>query len=261
MKLKHLDLFSGIGGFALACKWTEQIETVQFVEINPFCRSVLVKNFPEIPICERIEEFSSNQDYDIVTAGFPCQDLSVAGKQRGIKSSTRSSLFFEIIRIVRETRPRYLVLENVAALLSSNQGRDMGAVLWELSQIGYDAEWAVIAAAELGANHVRERLWIVAYPNSLGQSIQKWRERGEISKRWILPTNKKRKIMCSGYQRNELSQSPRLSDISGIPRTNDGLSDRMDSDRIAALGNAVVPQVAQIPIQRILDIEKVFRRL
>ena len=167
--LTHLDLFSGIGGFSLASRWTGGIKTTQFVEIDSWCRKVLAQNFKGVPIHADISTYAVKLgQFDLFTAGFPCQDISIAGSQKGIKEGTRSGLFFEIIRLIRTGRPRYVLLENVPALLTSNNGCDMGTVLWELSQIGYDAEWKVVSASSLGANHVRERLWIIAYPHSVG---------------------------------------------------------------------------------------------
>ena len=254
--LTHLDLFSGIGGFSLAAKWTGGIETTQFVEIDPWCRKVLANNFKGIPIYGDITAFTSEPgQFDLFTAGFPCQDISLAGSQKGIREGTRSGLFFEIIRLIRECRPRYVLLENVAALLTSNNGRDMGTVLWELSQVGYDAEWQVISANSLGASHVRERLWIVAYPHSIGHSIAEWEERGQVQEWGILPANDEGEKLRPSYQRNELSRAPRLGDLPNIPGRNDGLPHGVDvAQRLKALGNSIVPHCAEIPLRRILKI-------
>ena len=257
--LKHLDLFSGIGGFALAARWVGSIDTVQFVEVDEQVQSVLKKNFAGVHIHGDITTFSAiGKSYDIITAGFPCQDISVGGHQHGLDGD-RSGLFFEIIRIVRECRPSYVLLENVAALLTSNGGRDMGAILWELSQIGYDAEWEVISASECGANHVRKRIWIIAYPNSQRRSQSQWGKCRQIPKGRVLLANDKRQKLCTRNKCNELLKAPRSGDITKFPRVDDGVSDRLDESerrmRIKALGNSVVPQVAMIPLQRILDLE------
>lgn len=256
--LSHLDLFSGIGGFSLAGKWTGRIKTTQFVEINQWCQRLISQNFPGIPIHDDITTFTCTpRQFDLFTAGFPCQDISIAGHQKGIKEGTRSGLFFEILRLIRTGRPRYVLLENVPALLTSNGGRDMGAVLWELSQVGYDAEWQVISANSLGASHVRERLWVVAYPNSVGYAIAEWKERGTLQEWGILHADDEGQKLRSSYQRNELSRSPRPSNISIIPRTDDGISKGLDNtERLKALGNSIVPQCAEIPLLRILEIER-----
>lgn len=256
--LKHLDLFSGIGGFSLAGEWVGGIKTTQFVEIDSHVQETLKKNFPGIPIHNDITTFSAiGKRYDLITAGFPCQDISVAGNGLGLDGK-RSGLFYEVVRIVRECRPSYVVLENVAALLTSNNGRDMGAVLWELSESGYDAEWEIIPASALGANHARERLWIVAYPNSLGRSIAERQERRQVQKRRILHKDNERQKLRSTIKRDELLKAPRSSEIAQFPRVDDGLSDRVDEAerrmRVKALGNSIVPQVAMIPLQRIIDL-------
>lgn len=164
MQLKHLDLFSGIGGFALAAEMAGGITTQQFVEVDSYCQKVLAKNFPSVPTHGDITTFSAtSSQYDIITGGFPCQDISAANHKGQGLDGKRSGLFFELMRIVRECRPRYIVLENVAALLSKRNGRDMGTVLWELSECGYDAEWQVVSAASVGAPHLRKRVFIVAY--------------------------------------------------------------------------------------------------
>jgi len=165
--LKHLDLFSGIGGFALAARMVGGIKTIQFVEIDPYAQKVLAKNFPGVPIHDDVTTFAPDRgSFDLVTGGFPCQDISSANPNgRGLEGE-RSGLFYELMQIVRNCRPRYLVLENVSALYSKHGGRDMGSVLWELSQSGFTAEWQTISAASLGAPHLRERVFIVAYTDS-----------------------------------------------------------------------------------------------
>ena len=162
--MKLLDTFAGIGGFSYAAeKLVGGFETTQFVEIDPYCQKVLKKHWPHIPIHDDITTFTAKPgEFDIITGGFPCQDISVAGLQKGITKETRSGLFYELIRVIRMVRPKYVVLENVAAIL--NRGLDI--VLRELFEAGYDAEWAVISASSLGACHQRSRWWLVAYPKS-----------------------------------------------------------------------------------------------
>lgn len=260
--LNHLDLFSGIGGFSLASQWVGGIHTTQFVEIDSQVQSVLKKRFPKVPIYGDVSTFNiPDRRYDIITAGFPCQEISVASHGVGLDGE-RSGLFYEVIRTIRQYRPRYCVLENVAALLTSNKGRDMRRVLWELSQSGYDAEWEIIPASALGANHKRERIWIVAYPNSLGRSIEDWAECPAIPKREFLSTNNQREELCPTYECPQLSSAPRLGDIAKFPRAYDGLSRGMDESerrmRIRALGNSISPQVGMVPLQRVVDLESQF---
>ena len=160
--MKLLDTFAGIGGFSYAAeKLVGGFETTQFIEINPYCQKVLNKHWSHVPIHDDITTFTAKLgQFDIITGGFPCQDISVAGLQKGITKETRSGLFFELMRVIRMVRPKYVVLENVAAIL--NRGLDI--VLRELSEAGYDAEWSVIPASFVGACHKRSRWWLVAYP-------------------------------------------------------------------------------------------------
>jgi DNA (cytosine-5)-methyltransferase 1 len=166
--LKILDTFAGIGGFSYAAhELVGGFETTQFVEIDPFCQKVLKKHFPKVPCHDDIKTFTANPgQYDVITGGFPCQDISIAGRREGITDQSRSGLFYELIRVIRLVRPKFVVMENVAAIL--NNGLDI--VLGELSEAGYDAEWSIISASSLGAAHRRSRWWCVAYTNDYGSS-------------------------------------------------------------------------------------------
>ena len=170
--LKVLDCFSGIGGFALAESFFEgQFETKQFVEINPYCQQVLSKNFKGVPIHDDIKTFTAPRgSFQVCTFGFPCQDISVAGSQSGIGEGTRSGLFYECIRLLREIQPQFAIFENVRNLLSIEEGRVFQEVLFQIAQAGYDAEWSVVSARDVGGCHLRERVWIIAYPKHNGSS-------------------------------------------------------------------------------------------
>ena len=163
--MRVLDLFSGIGGFALAGQWVwgDDHEIVGFCEIDKYCHKVLNKNFPGVPIYEDIQQLNGKDfnDIDLITGGFPCQDISVAGKGAGIEEGTRSGLWFEMLRIISEVRPRFALIENVPMLTIRGGTR----VIADLTKIGYDAEWTIIGADDVGAWHKRKRIWIVAYPN------------------------------------------------------------------------------------------------
>jgi DNA (cytosine-5)-methyltransferase 1 len=160
--LNVLDLFSGIGGFSLGFEragW----HTIGFCEIEPSCQLVLAKHWPNTPIISDIRNLnatSAPDSVDIICGGFPCQDISVAGKKAGITGS-RSGLWKEYARLINELKPRYAIIENVANLRSSG----LVTVLTDLWQIGYDAEWHCVPASALGAPHRRDRIWIIAYPN------------------------------------------------------------------------------------------------
>ena len=164
--LRMIDTFSGIGGFSLAARWLGGIETVAFVEREPFCRKILRKHWPTVPIHDDICTYQPEPgSADIICGGFPCQDISTAGKQAGIKQGTRSGLFYELIRVVRLVGPQFVVLENVAAITSNG----LDTVLGTLAEAGYDCEWACIPASAVGACHQRDRWWAVAYAKSLGR--------------------------------------------------------------------------------------------
>lgn len=157
-KLRVLDLFSGIGGFSLGLERTGGFETVAFCEMKPHARAVLAKNFPGVPCHDDVTTYDFKKgEADVITAGFPCQDLSFAGAGAGL-AGARSGLYREVIRAIRVVRPLRAVLENVAALLS----RGLGTVLGDLASVGYDAEWHCIPASAVGAPHRRDRIWIVA---------------------------------------------------------------------------------------------------
>jgi DNA (cytosine-5)-methyltransferase 1 len=159
-----LDLFSGIGGFSLGLERSGGFQTVAFCEIDPYCRKVLAKHWPEVPQYDDVRTLTAERlaadgiTVDAICGGFPCQDISVAGKGAGIEGE-RSGLWAEYARIIGELRPRYVIVENVAALL----GRGLDRVLGDLAEIGYDAEWHCIPASAVGAPHRRDRLWIVAH--------------------------------------------------------------------------------------------------
>ena len=158
--MKHLDLFSGIGGFALAARWAG-IETVQFVEIEPFAQKVLNKNFPNIPIHDDIKTFKADEfsGIGIITGGYPCQPFSQAGQRRGEKDDRH--LWPEMFRVIREARPDWVLAENVAGHVSMG----LDDVLDDLESEDYTTQSIVIPACAKDARHRRDRVWIVAYAN------------------------------------------------------------------------------------------------
>jgi len=161
-----LDLFSGIGGFSLAAEWVwgDDLEIVAFCEIDKYCRKVLNKNFPSVPIYKDIKELDGEafKDIDLITGGFPCQDISVAGKGAGIEGA-RSGLWSEMHRLISHIRPRYVIIENVPMLTVRGGTR----VISDLAEIGMDAEWQIVGADDVGAWHRRKRIWIVSYPKHI----------------------------------------------------------------------------------------------
>lgn len=239
--MRLLDLFAGIGGFSLAAHWMGW-ETVAFVERDGYAQKVLAKNFPGIPIYDDVRTFNGNGfTADIVCGGFPCQDISTAGKQAGI-TGERSGLWTELHRIIGEIRPRFAVVENVAALLHNG----MGVVLGDLSEIGYDAEWRVFSACELGFPHARERVFIVAYPHSesgplriLDRYCREVAGRNETSEKWGTDWFKSEMVSSPDSLVHawveQFSQSPLVRVDDGIP---EGLH------RLRCAGNSIVPQIA-----------------
>jgi DNA (cytosine-5)-methyltransferase 1 len=159
-KLRVLDLFSGIGGFSLGLERTNGFETVAFCEIEPYCQRVLAKHWPNVPCHGDVRTFEF-PDADVVVGGFPCQDVSHAGKRAGL-AGERSGLYRELVRALRLVRPQYAIVENVAALL----GDGMGTVLGDMAESGFDLEWDCVPAEAIGAPHERDRVWIVAHANS-----------------------------------------------------------------------------------------------
>ncbi|MEU4229515.1 DNA (cytosine-5-)-methyltransferase [Nonomuraea sp. NPDC026600] len=162
-----VSLFAGIGGFELALQ-RASVKTVASVEIDAAARGVLAHHFPDSALFDDVRTVTGEQllaaGFDpangIITGGFPCQDLSVAGLRAGLDGG-RSGLFFEIVRLARELRPRWLLLENVPGLLSSNRGRDMGIVVQELAELGYGVSWRVLDAQYFGVPQRRRRVFIV----------------------------------------------------------------------------------------------------
>ena len=154
-----LDLFSGIGGFSLGLE-RAGMRTVAFCEINSFCQRVLAKHWPNVP-CYTDVRTADFPVADIVVGGFPCQDISRAGKRAGI-TGERSGLYRELMRALRLVRPRHAIMENVAALLSDG----LDVVLGDVAESGFDAEWDCVPARAVGAPHERDRIWIVAHANS-----------------------------------------------------------------------------------------------
>ena len=248
IQLKVLDLFSGIGGFSLGLE-RAGMETVAFCEIDPKARKVLAKHWPHVPVFEDVKTLNKglldekNISVDLICGGFPCQDISFAGKGAGIEGE-RSGLWTEYARIIGELRPQYAIVENVSALL----GRGLDRVLGDLAQIGYDAEWHCIPASAVGHPQRRDRIWIVAYSSSR-------RMEGNIStslhRLYEIPWSENERRATEWRKRSDLP-TPYLC------RSSDGVPDRMD--RLKQLGNAVVPQIPELIGKAIMEIKNPCRR-
>lgn len=246
-----LDLFSGIGGFSIGFE-KAGFKTVAFCEIDQDCQKVLNNHWPNVPIYPDIENLTGKRlkedgisKIDIITGGFPCVDLSCAGLQKGLNENTRSGLWWEMRRIIGELRPRFAVMENVPNFLSGDGGKWFGDFLASLAEIGYNAEWRCISAAAVGKAHLRERLWIIAYPDGF------MRESDSIFKG----------LLQKGYQRKRSEQTGRgfekfrnsLELLDKHLRVDDGLPAELDEvkSRVKMLGNSIVPEIAYLIAEQI----------
>jgi DNA (cytosine-5)-methyltransferase 1 len=213
------SLFAGIGGLDLgleragwSCRWQ--------VERDEFCRSVLRSRWPAVRLEGDVVSvaFSALESVELIAGGFPCQDVSHAGRRPGIEGQ-QSGLWAHFARAIRELRPRFALVENVPGLLSGGMERILG----DLAGLRYDAEWDCIPAAAIGAAHLRARIWILAY--SGGDRVAADRP---------LFAGRPELDLCAGW-----APEP------AVARVADGLSARVGGRAINALGNAVVPQVAE----------------
>lgn len=248
--LKILDLFSGIGGFSLGLERTGGFETAAFCEIEPFPRKVLKKHWPEVPCYEDVRELTADQlvrdgagSIDVITGGFPCQDLSSSGSGLGLNGS-RSGLWSEIARLIGEIRPRYVLLENSPNLLTGANGEWARIVFGRLASLGYDAEWDVIGADEVGAPHKRKRAWIVAYPDVIGQSLP----RGLLHAINPAPD--------AYREANHVVELFRRGKLPFLCERHDGVPAQVGRDQLTAFGNAVVPQIPEMIGRAILEAER-----
>ena len=228
--MRVLDLFSGIGGFSLGLE-RAGMRTVAFCEIEPFCRSVLRRHWPDVPAYDDIRTLTAERlaadgiAADVLCGGFPCQDVSSAASNRATGlAGDRSGLWKEYARLIGQLRPQFAIVENSPNLLAGGDGQWFGEVLGDLAALGYDAEWNCIPAAAVGANHIRDRVWIVAYPASVRSGQLRWGERAAQSA-------KERDIR---WERPE----------PGVGRVAHDVPDRVD--RLTALGNAVVPLIPEL---------------
>ena len=259
----HLDLFSGIGGFALASGWSG-FRTVGFCEIDPYCQEVLKKHWPGVPVHGDIRNIKGTdyKDISLLTGGFPCQPFSVAGKQRG--TADDRYLWPEMLRIIREARPRWIVGENVAQI--ANMVLDQ--VHSDMEGEGYEVESLIIPACGVDAPHRRNRVWIVAHSGRKGQS---WDQRvGETGTKGISGRHPSecgsfsrgsdvadsKTVHAQGLQEGqgerESGRGCRWLPEPGLGRVANGIPNR--THRLKGLGNAIVPQVAYEILKHIRQI-------
>lgn len=227
--MTHGSLFSGIGGFELGARWCG-IETLWSCEIRRFQQKILQQTFPDTKIYENIKELSKPQYVDIISGGFPCQDISIAGKGIGITGS-RSGLWGEMYRIIRQVKPRYVLIENSPMLLV----RGFERVLCDLSKIGYHAEWQCLSNSDFGFDHSRERVYVIAYSNQVKRQAGRIQKRNEIKAIFIPPSKQYSRFPFS----ERIYEMPDCEYI-GV---NDGIRDW--THRVGAIGNAVNPCLAK----------------
>jgi len=245
-----LDLFAGIGGFALGAYWAGlRFDEHYFSEVDTYAISVYQQRFPDAIQLGDIRNIGGGQLPKanwVISGGFPCQDISLAGLGAGLEGE-RSGLWFEYARIIGELRPSYAIMENVGALTS----RGLDRVLGSLAEIGYDAEWFDIRASDVGASHRRERIWIIAYPcskrrlcNAESKICQVFT--GEERKAW--------KTKNDGEDNISLLRRIYTERIMGRnERDSNGVSIVMD--RLHTVGNSIVPQIAELIFRKIMEIE------
>jgi len=227
---RHLDLFSGIGGFALACRMVGGIETVAFCEIEPFAQKVLAKNFPGVPIHGDIHTLKGTEygTVELITGGYPCQPFSLAGERRG--KEDHRHLWPELCRVVETARPRWCLFENVVGHITLG----LDQVLSDLDSIGYACWATVIPACSIGAFQHRERVWICA--NAKREGLQGHFKKLRPSVRQSTSHAKPNDGMPDSWDA--------LARHSGGLRGSDGLSVGMVRSEVKGYGNAIVPQVA-----------------
>ncbi len=246
---KVLDLFSGIGGFSLGLERTGGFKTVAFCENDVDCQKVLQKHWKDVPIFTDIKDLTYEKlkrktiEPDVITGGFPCQDISDANIDRnktgGIKGK-RSGLWNEFARLIEEIRPSWAIIENVASL----RNKGLALVLQDLWKIGYDAEWHIISACSIGAVHRRERVFVVAYSNieRLQGHSKGLEEPSQVC------TQAQISSMCGRTRKKEWLPIHKPSGMDdGVPRR---------AYRLRQLGNAVVPQIPQMIGECILQLKK-----
>lgn len=270
-KLRVLDLFSGIGGFSLGLERTGGFEAVAFCEIEPYCRAVLAKHWPDVPCYDDVRELTAARlaadgiAVDVICGGFPCQDVSFAGKRAGLEGA-RSGLWGEYGRIIGEVRPHFVIVENVTGLLSLG----MATVLGDLSALGYDAVWDCVPASAVGAHHRRDRVWLVAHAGS-AELRQQPRRRGWPGRAGAAQSGKHGAEPAMDDAAGERGRAGLRQDRSkqnrhqpsdgswwiaepDVGRVAHGVPSRVD--RLRSLGNAVVPQIPELIGYAILEAQK-----
>lgn len=243
-KLRVLDLFAGAGGFTLAGEMAGGYETVAFCEIDPYAQKVLRARWPDVPLFDDVTKLKGADvgAVDVITGGFPCQDLSATGRQAGIGEGTRSGLFREMLRLAVECGKPHIVFENVSRLLSGpahDPSQWFGEFLHALAECGYDAEWFNLTASGVGGPHERKRVCVVAYPN------EALVERGGISRRVHQEHADLDRASCWWTEQRMPERR--------VYRVDDGVSMRAHRIRSGIMGNAIVPPLFAIVMKALRE--------
>lgn len=247
--LNGLDLFSGIGAMSIALR--EWVRPVAYCEIDPYCQGVLLSRISDgslynAPIWDDIESLSYDgrnwPEIDIIYGGFPCQDISIAGNKKGL-SANRSGLFFHLTRLVDETKPSFVFLENVSNVVKIGGNQ----IIKEFDKMGMDCRWACISAESCGALHKRDRWFMLAYSNS--QSSRK-----AYSQAFIDEAIRVTRLRPSGQDRRETSRT--YWSENKCPFLGMDYGTECELDRARALGNAVVPQQAERAFKILMGIKE-----
>jgi len=269
----HIDLFSGIGGFALACRWAG-IETIAFCEIEKYAQRVLRKNFPGIRIFEDVRQFPATQFCEpfLLTGGYPCQPFSQAGKRRGAEDDRH--LWPSMFGIIRTSRPTWILAENVAGHVTLG----LDQVLADLESEDYAVQPIIVPACAVDAPHRRDRVWIIAnaedkrgcrkneYEECFKQDREEWLQgqpRRNSSLKFVPDSDNARRVK---QWRSESIQSELVAAKCGnrwsaepdVGRVAHGIPRRVD--RLRGLGNAIVPQVAYEIIKAMIEADERFFR-
>jgi DNA (cytosine-5)-methyltransferase 1 len=243
-RMNGLDLFSGIAGISLALEpW---VRTVAYCEQDRYAQAVLLSRMAEgridvAPIWDDVKTLSGNMlpPIDIIFGGFPCQDISVAGAQKGIQAE-RSGLFFEIMRLAEEIKPTFIFLENVPAIRT----KGLSMVVRELASLRYDCRWGMLSAFDVGAPHKRQRWFLLA-----NSSSERFSRPGKYINAGNTATDESRKTIDAqhGGKQRKWATEP------NVGRVANGVPNRVD--RIKCLGNACIPAQAREAFQRLMGLQ------
>ena len=241
------SLFSGIGGLELGLEWAGLGPVVWQCEIDPFCNAILKKRWPGVLRWLDVRSHLCLPATDIICGGFPCQDVSSAGKQAGIKEGTRSGLWLEFAKIVERVRPRFVIVENV----SSGKRGWLPQVRGDLHLLGYDTCPIEISAADVGASHLRNRVFVIAHPYADREfTVPEYAEVAGASTLVSDSLSTRREgsgVTEAGREARARSASVHWgAPVPDMVRVVHGVSAGMDRRRVAALGNSVVPQCAEV---------------